>query len=239
MNASSCYTSLLLLGPTGAGKSPLGDWLEQRGLAGRPCAHFDFGRELRRADSDPEFARRRGLNDIERAVIARVLRAGALLERDTFGVALKLLDGFAAAHDAGEPPVWVFNGLPRHVKQAEWLAARLRVPAVVQLVCDAETIIERIRRDTGGDRAGRADDDLASVRRRLETYRARTAPLAAYYAARGARAIAIPIGPATTAAEAAARLEAEGIGSAFTADAAPGVRSDRPRMPPARPAAPR
>jgi hypothetical protein len=39
--------ALLLLGPTGAGKTPLGDWLEAHGLWGRPCHHFDFGANLR------------------------------------------------------------------------------------------------------------------------------------------------------------------------------------------------
>ena len=41
--------AILLLGPTGSGKSPLGDELEANGLNGRRCLHFDFGRRLRRA----------------------------------------------------------------------------------------------------------------------------------------------------------------------------------------------
>ena len=46
-NAPNTLWAVLLLGPTGAGKSPLGDWLEARGLWGRPCHHFDFGANLR------------------------------------------------------------------------------------------------------------------------------------------------------------------------------------------------
>ncbi len=39
--------SILLLGPTGAGKSPLGNQMEQNGIRGKRCFHFDFGHELR------------------------------------------------------------------------------------------------------------------------------------------------------------------------------------------------
>ncbi len=41
--------ALLLLGPTGLGKTPLGLLLEARGLAGHRCVHFDFGDNLRQA----------------------------------------------------------------------------------------------------------------------------------------------------------------------------------------------
>ncbi|MEE8450650.1 MAG: hypothetical protein V3R99_02015 [Thermoguttaceae bacterium] len=50
----------LLLGPTGAGKTPLGRLIEQRGLWGVRCLHFDFGDNLRevvrrnRPDDSPE-----------------------------------------------------------------------------------------------------------------------------------------------------------------------------------------
>ena len=37
----------LLLGPTGSGKTPLGDIIAQRGLWGANCRHFDFGANLR------------------------------------------------------------------------------------------------------------------------------------------------------------------------------------------------
>ncbi len=39
--------AILLLGPTGSGKTPLGQALEKKGLAGRRCVHFDFGANLR------------------------------------------------------------------------------------------------------------------------------------------------------------------------------------------------
>lgn len=208
----SILPSAVLLGPTGSGKTPLGDCLERNGIPGRPCLHFDFGRELRRANAEADFAERRGLTDTERAVIAQVLRAGALLERESFGIALKLLDGFIAERGAAPSSLLILNGFPRHVEQAEWLASRLTVVAVVELVCDAATALKRIRRNTGGDRAERADDDFDAVRRRLELYRERTAPLKAWYAQKGAAAVSITVGPTTPVSEmarqAASRLAA-------------------------------
>jgi adenylate kinase len=198
------WPAWLLLGPTGAGKSPLGDRLEARGWGGRPCAHFDFGARLRRADREPDAAAAWGLTADERAEIGRVLREGALLECETFGIALKIFDAFTAGLSAGT--LLIMNGLPRHVEQAEALCARLRVEAVVRLECDAETVIERIRCNSGGDRGGRADDEPAAVRRRLELYRQRTETLAAWYAARGARVFPIPVGPADAAEDVLTRL---------------------------------
>jgi len=43
--------AILLVGPTGAGKTPLGEWLQLHGLWGRRCHHFDFGTNLREVAS--------------------------------------------------------------------------------------------------------------------------------------------------------------------------------------------
>ncbi len=60
----------------------------------------------------------------------------------------------------------------------------LDVQGVIHLSAGAEVVRQRILRDTGGDRAGRADDDLDSIRRKLEIYQQRTAPLVDFYRAR-------------------------------------------------------
>ena len=41
-------SAILLLGPTGSGKTPLGELMERRGFGGRRCRHFDLGDRLRR-----------------------------------------------------------------------------------------------------------------------------------------------------------------------------------------------
>ena len=40
--------AVLILGSTGSGKTPLGEYIEQNGLNGIKCHHFDFGACLRR-----------------------------------------------------------------------------------------------------------------------------------------------------------------------------------------------
>jgi len=53
--------AVLLVGPTAAGKTPLGDALQAGGLWGRACRHFDSGRGDRaeRDDDDPARVRRK------------------------------------------------------------------------------------------------------------------------------------------------------------------------------------
>jgi len=41
------HPAILLLGPTGTGKTPLGNVLALRGWRGQPCLQFDFGANLR------------------------------------------------------------------------------------------------------------------------------------------------------------------------------------------------
>ena len=90
------YTAVLLLGPTGSGKTPLGQLLERRGFLGLRCLHFDFGHELRQSI-------RKGsqvLTATERELVARMLRTGALLEDERFSVPLKIFQGFLTSHIA-------------------------------------------------------------------------------------------------------------------------------------------
>ncbi len=191
--------AVLLLGPTGSGKTPLGDLLVRRGLGGRPCRHFDFGARLRGVAEggwEPE-----GLTFEERATVCRVVRDGALLEDSEFPIAGKLLSAFLEQPPLGDGEVVVMNGLPRHVGQARDLEALLEVRAVVELACPAETVLERIRGNTGGDRSERRDDDLGAVRRRLRIYRQRTSRLVEYYRERGIAIISLPV-ESTTDAEA-------------------------------------
>ena len=178
------YRGLLLLGPTGSGKTPLGQTLQRRGLWQSRCLHFDFGEQLRevvRRDCPDGLIRREEID-----FLGEVLRSGALLEDEHFPIAQHLLQSFLAARDADARTLVVLNGLPRHVGQARAVDAIVEVTAVVYLQCSAETVLARIRANAGGDRADRVDDDLASVRRKLSIFAERTAPLVEHYRAGGA-----------------------------------------------------
>ena len=198
--------AILLVGPTGSGKTPLGDLLEARGLWGRPCAHFDFGARLRRCaagEGTPGL-----LAPAECAFLVRVLEAGALLEDEHFPIARKVLGAFLRGLPPDGRTRVVLNGLPRHPGQARDMEALVAVEAVVRLACRPEVALERVRTNAGGDRAGRPDGEAGAMRQRLALFEERTAPLVAWYAARGARVETIDVEADTTAEAIRARLEA-------------------------------
>ncbi len=175
--------ALLFVGPTGSGKTPLGDLIAERGLWHTACVHFDFGANLRflvEQDQPDEIV---GRDDLR--FLRSVLRSGALLENEHFPLAERILRSFLSRTGADQRTMVVMNGLPRHVGQAEAVDAIVDVVAVVHLRCSSEVILERLRTNIGGDRAARVDDDLESVRRKLALFCKRTTPLLDYYRSSG------------------------------------------------------
>jgi len=183
-------TALLLLGPTGSGKTPLGDALQREGLWGRRCHHFDFGEQLRKA---ADGAAGVDLVEADIALVRGVLDRRVLLENETFRIAERIWDGFLATHDVGADDLVVLNGLPRHVDQARDVDRLADITVVVRLACSADVVRRRIRLNAGGDRAGRVDDDAAAVERKMLLYEERTLPLVEHYRDRGAEIRTIPI----------------------------------------------
>jgi len=175
--------AILLIGPTGVGKTPLGQYAEQHGFRGKRCAHFDFGAALRRVDAsaNPVGA----LSSADVTFIHSVLTDGALLENETFYIAAELLRAHMASHRLGPDDVVLLNGLPRHVDQARDVDAIVTVRNVLHLRCTPAIVYERIRLDNGGDRRGRADDAPNAIARKLAIFEARTQPLLNHYAERG------------------------------------------------------
>jgi len=196
--------AILLLGPTGSGKTPLGNWCETHGLWGRPCHHFDFGANLRAvaAGGPSEWMTRDEVQFLQ-----RVLDTGALLENESFHLAAKILDAFVVRRAVQTGHWLLLNGLPRHVAQAQALERRVAVRALVQLDCDARVVRDRLQRDPGGDRALRADDTEELVARKLKLYEERTRPLLDYYRQRGAELISVPVTATTRPQDVAGLLE--------------------------------
>jgi adenylate kinase len=189
--------SWLLVGPTGAGKTPLGRLIEERGAAGRRCVHFDFGAELRAVAAAPE--RARSLDPQEVEVIRRSLQTGALLEDHEFPIALKVLRAFARERALREGDRLILNGLPRHIGQARMMGDVVRIQIVISLEAPPEVIRERILLDAGGDRLERPDDELRAIRRKLVIFRMRTLPLVEYYDNREVPVVRVTVGARTTA----------------------------------------
>lgn len=87
-------------------------------------------------------------------------------------------------NEAREAKGVVFDGFPRTIPQAEALRDMLeargsRVHAVVGLEVPEEELIERML--NRGKETGRADDNLATIKNRLDVYHNQTHPLKEYY----------------------------------------------------------
>lgn len=202
-----CPPALLLLGPTGSGKTPLGETLEARELAGHRCVHFDFGENLRQVAAQHEPDEIVSHEDIE--FVRYVLRTGALLEDEQFPLAARILRRFLTCRRVDETTWVLLNGLPRHAGQAAAICGILDVRIVVCLRCPPETVLARIQADTGGDRSGRTDDDLAAIRRKLAIFAERTQPLLDFYRRRNATVLLIDVTNTMTAGEMCDRLQAD------------------------------
>ncbi len=186
-----------MIGPTGSGKTPLGKLLDEQGLWQERCFHFDFGESLRRIAAGDEPAGYLARKDID--FIRRVLEAGALLENHHFHIAEAILNSFIDERNINPDDFVILNGLPRHAGQAEDIDRLIDVQAVAHLSCRAEVALKRIRSNIGGDRSGRSDDDLESVRNKLALFTARTAPLLDHYRLKGARIENVEVAADTTA----------------------------------------
>lgn len=82
----------------------------------------------------------------------------------------------------------IFDGFPRTIPQAEALTRLLNerntdVHAVVGLEVDDSELVERMLRR--GAQTGRADDNLDTIRERLNVYHNQTQPLRDYYRDKG------------------------------------------------------
>jgi adenylate kinase len=188
--------SILLLGPTGVGKSPLGDAIALNGLFGRRCHHFDFGSELRGAVSREELSSAYSSKELD--FLQGVLKQGLLLENEHFPLAEKIFSLFLDRAGFASCNLLILNGIPRHTGQAEDIVNIAQIDALIVLDCSVEDICVRIRDNVGGDRTERSDDSKELIAVKLDIFRERTAPLVDYYAQRGCPIYRIKVTAAMT-----------------------------------------
>jgi adenylate kinase len=90
--------------------------------------------------------------------------------------------------DADAQQGWILDGFPRNVPQAGFLDELLTelgqgVDNAVNLEVPDDVVVSRLVK-RGADE-GRSDDNEETIRRRLEVYREKTAPLISYYQGKG------------------------------------------------------
>ena len=168
---------LILLGPPGAGKGTQA----QRLIAKHGIIQLSTGDMLRAAVADGTPVGLRAKNIMDR---------GELVPDD---VVVAIIAERIDRPDAKRG--FVLDGFPRTVPQAEaldrLLAERgLKLDAVIELKVDEGILLRRIEKRvaemTARGEKVRADDNPDVLKGRLAAYRTQTAPLAGYYAGKGA-----------------------------------------------------
>ncbi len=190
----------LLLGPTGSGKSPLGEYIARSGFFGKHAIHLDFGAELRSLLSYNGPSPFYSASEI--SFVKGVLEQGLLLENQHFPLARKIIGSFLDRSGFSSNDVLVLNGIPRHAGQAKDIATVAAIRTLVLLECSPDSVFCRLRDNVGGDRTGRSDDDGSLVDAKLRLFHERTAPLVDHYRKAGTTIIPAKISDRTTAEEA-------------------------------------
>ena len=100
---------------------------------------------------------------------------------------IDILDSVLAAHPESTKGV-VFDGFPRTIHQAETLDVLLakrngKVDVVIGLEVEEEELIERLI--NRGKTSGRSDDNMETIKKRLDVYNNQTNPLRDHYLEQG------------------------------------------------------
>ncbi|MGX1098242.1 adenylate kinase [Amorphus sp. MBR-141] len=164
---------LILLGPPGAGKGTQAQKLVER----HHIVQLSTGDMLRAAvkAETPVGLKAKGLMD-----------RGELVPDD---VVIQIVSERLDEPDCRNG--FILDGFPRTVPQAEALEdllerKQLQLDMVVELVVDEAALLERVekRAAESGDNV-RSDDNADALKKRLDVYRAQTAPLAEFYSRKG------------------------------------------------------
>lgn len=91
-------------------------------------------------------------------------------------------------NEAKDKPGVIFDGFPRTIPQAEALKELLHkrgteLHSVIGLEVPEEELVERML--NRGRETGRADDNIDTIRKRLDVYHSQTSPLKEYYTREG------------------------------------------------------
>ena len=182
------FNAVLLVGPTGSGKTPFGEFINSKQLFHKNCVHFDFGANLRKIEclyKNNKFAKIKTifslLADRDVNIIIDSLKKGTLLEDEYFYIAENILLSFIKEKQVTENDIIVLNGMPRHTGQAANIDNIVNIIGILYLNCTDDIVYKRINTNSGGDRAKRNDDSYEEVKRKLAIFKERTLKLIEHY----------------------------------------------------------
>lgn len=164
--------NLILFGPPGAGKGTQAARLKQQ----HGLAHLSTGDMLRAAVEAGT-----PLGKEAEAIMA----SGKLVSDDLIcGVVSERIEQPDCAKG------FILDGFPRTVAQAKALEKMLagkgkRIDAVIEITVDEAVLIQRIEGRAAETGSARADDNVETLKKRLDVYRSQTAPVLPFYAERG------------------------------------------------------
>ncbi len=165
--------NLILFGPPGSGKGTQASKLVEK----YDLKHISTG----------DIFREELKNNSALGQKAREFMDQGLLVPDE--VVIAMLGGKMDQYLAANPKGFIFDGFPRTVAQAEALERlmidkSMSIDKVLSLVVSEEELTKRIL--LRGQSSGRADDaNRETVKRRVDEYKVKTAPVAYYYQQRG------------------------------------------------------
>lgn len=165
--------NIILLGPPGAGKGTQAKRIEEH----YGVVQLSTGEMLRTAAaSGSELGQR----------AKRIMDAGEFMPDDLMVTMI--------AERIEQPDCargFILDGFPRTVPQAEALDAMLaekglKLDAVIELKVDDAALVKRIEtRISESENGARSDDNVETLKRRLQVYHERTEPILPYYRRKG------------------------------------------------------